>query len=78
MQKPRCWLGCPDDIDQRLNHLTKVTKRPKSYYVREAIERSLEDIEDAYLAESAYESFLTKAEKAVSLDELEESLGLDD
>ena len=68
----------PDDIDKRLSHLAKVTNRPKSYYVREAIERSLEDIEDAYLAESAYESFLKKGEKAVSFDELEESLGLDD
>ena len=68
----------PDDIDQRLSHLAKVTNRPKSYYVREAIERSLGDIEDAYLAESAYESFLKKGEKTVSLDELEESLGLDD
>jgi RHH-type transcriptional regulator, rel operon repressor / antitoxin RelB len=71
-------LRLPDDIDQRLSHLAKVTNRPKSYYVCEAIERSLGDIEDAYLAESAYESFLKKGEKEVSLDELKESLGLDD
>lgn len=66
------------DLDKRLSHLAKVTNRPKSYYVREAIERSLDDMEDAYLAESAYESFLTKGEKAISLDELEENLGLED
>ena len=68
----------PGDIDRRLSRLAKVTNRPKSYYVREAIERSLEDIEDAYLAESAYERFLKKGEKEISLDELEESIGLDD
>lgn len=68
----------PDDIDKRLSHLAKVTNRPKSFYVREAIERSLEDIEDAYLAESAYEDFLKSGEKAVTLEELEDGLGLED
>ena len=67
-----------DDIDKRLSHLAKVTNRPKSFYVREAIERSLEDIEDAYLAESAYEDFLKSGEKAVTLEELEDGLGLED
>ena len=34
------------DLDKRLSHLAEVTNKPKSYYVREAIERSLEDMED--------------------------------
>ncbi len=41
----------PKSLESRLTALAKATKRPKSFYVREALERSLEDIEDTYLAE---------------------------
>lgn len=68
----------PEDLEKRLSHLSRVTKRPKSYYVREAIERSLEDIEDIYLAETAYEDFLKSGEKAISLNAVESSLDLAD
>lgn len=68
----------PEDIDKRLTHLAKVTNRPKSFYVREALERALEDLEDGYLAETAYERFVTSSEKAIPLDALEESFGLED
>jgi len=68
----------PEDLEKRLSHLSRVTKRPKSYYVREAIERSLEDIEDIYLAETAYEDFLKSKEKTISLNAVESSLDLAD
>jgi RHH-type rel operon transcriptional repressor/antitoxin RelB len=68
----------PEELENRLNNLAKATRRPKSYYVREALERSIEDLEDAYLAESAYEEFLKSGEQSVPLEELEQSLGLDD
>ena len=68
----------PENIEKRLNTLAKATKRPKSYYVREAIERVLEDMEDAYLAESAYEEFLKSGEPAISIDKVENDLGLAD
>lgn len=68
----------PDDIESRLNTLADVTKRPKSFYVREALERSLEDIEDVYLAEAALEKFHASGEKAIPLEELERRLGLED
>ena len=45
--------------------------------VREALKRSLEDIEDAYLAESAYERFKASGEKAVPLKEVMREHGLD-
>ena len=38
------------DIEQRINHLAKTTGRSKSYYVKKAIERYLEDEEDLYIA----------------------------
>ena len=68
----------PESLENRLNILAKATKRPKSFYVREAIERSIEDIEDAYLAEAAYENFLKSGKKAIPLIEVERSLGLAD
>ena len=57
--------------------LAKATKRPKSFYVREALERSIDDIEDAYLAEATYEDFLKSGEKAIPLIEVERSLDLE-
>ena len=68
----------PENLEKRLSHLARITNRSKSYYVREAIERSLKDIEDAYLAEAAYEDFLKSGEKSIPLNDVERSLGLAD
>ena len=68
----------PKNLENRLNILAKATKRPKSFYVREALERTIEDIEDCYLAETAYEDFLKSGEKAIPLNEVECSLDLAD
>jgi RHH-type rel operon transcriptional repressor/antitoxin RelB len=67
----------PAEMEQRLNILSAATQRPKSFYIREALERSLEDIEDAFLAESAYERFKASGEKAVSLEEVMREHGLE-
>jgi RHH-type rel operon transcriptional repressor/antitoxin RelB len=67
-----------EEIEARLNMLAEVTRRPKSFYVREALERSLDDIEDVYLAEAALERFRAGGEKAIALEELERRLGLED
>lgn len=66
------------EMESRLNFLASSTKRPKSFYVREALERSLEDIEDVYLADAAYERFLAGGKKASPLAEVEKRLGLAD
>jgi RHH-type rel operon transcriptional repressor/antitoxin RelB len=71
-------IRLPDEMEQRLNVLAAATQRPKSFYVREALERSLEDIEDAYLAEAAYERFRASGEKAIPLDEVMREYGLED
>lgn len=68
----------PAEIEDRLNILADTTKRPKSFYVREALERSLADMEDVYLAEAALERFRVGGEKAVTLEEMERRLGLGD
>jgi RHH-type rel operon transcriptional repressor/antitoxin RelB len=68
----------PKEIDERLARLARETGRTKSYYVREALLRYLDDLEDAYLAEAAYERFLASKEEAIPLDDLEKRLGLED
>lgn len=71
-------IRLPEEMEARLNALADATKRPKSFYVREALERSLEDIEDVYLAEAALERFRASGEKAIPLEEVERRLGLAD
>lgn len=66
-----------EEMHSRLNFLAEATNRPKSFYVREALERSLEDIEDTYLAEAALERFRASGEKAVPLEEVMKEHGVE-
>jgi RHH-type transcriptional regulator, rel operon repressor / antitoxin RelB len=68
----------PPDLEKRLDALAKKTGRPKSYYMREALERQLEDIEDTYLAEAAYRDFLKSGEATATLADVKKDLGLGD
>ncbi|MDZ7831805.1 MAG: DUF6290 family protein [Desulfobacterales bacterium] len=68
----------PEDHDRRLKMLAAATKRSRSYFIREAVKRTIDDMEDAYLAETAYEEFITSGADSVSLDELERRLDLED
>lgn len=68
----------PADMETRLNVLAESTNRPKSFYVREALERSIEDMEDVYLAEAALERFRASGENGIPLEEVERHLGLAD
>jgi RHH-type transcriptional regulator, rel operon repressor / antitoxin RelB len=40
----------PANIENRLSDLCQLTKRSKSFYIKEAIEQYLEDMEDTYIA----------------------------
>ncbi|NDY55867.1 ribbon-helix-helix protein, CopG family [Desulfovibrio sulfodismutans] len=71
-------IRLPAELESRLAVLAETTKRPKSFYVREALERSLADMEDVYLAEAALERFRASGEKAVTLEEMERRLDLGD
>ena len=67
-----------DDLSARLATLSRSTKRTKSFFIREALERAIEDLEDAYLAENAYEEFIKSGAPSKSLEEVENALGLAD
>ncbi len=47
-------IQLPKDMETRLNALAESTKRPESFYVREALERTLGDIEAAYLTDEQF------------------------
>jgi RHH-type rel operon transcriptional repressor/antitoxin RelB len=44
-------IRLPEDLDARLEQLATRTGRTKAYYIREAIEEHIADLEDYYLAE---------------------------
>lgn len=71
-------VNIPKEIETRLNVLAKATGRTKSYYVREMIERYLDDIEDVYLAEKRLEDVRSGRSKTYTLDEVETRLDLAD
>jgi len=68
----------PEDLEKRLNALASATKRPKSYYVREALKKTLDDLEDAYIAEAALERFIKSGKPSKPIDQVERDLGLAD
>ncbi|EJU09131.1 RelB protein, partial [Sphingomonas sp. LH128] len=64
--------------EQRLDHLASATGRTKAYYLREIIERGLEDMEDIYLSDKVLEDIRAGRETTSSLDDVEKRLGLAD
>ncbi|MXX09918.1 MAG: ribbon-helix-helix protein, CopG family [Nitrospira sp. SB0675_bin_23] len=66
------------DMEQRLDFLASQTGRSKTYYLRELVERGLEDLEDYYLAAEVVERLRKGTERVYSIAEVRESLGLDD
>jgi RHH-type transcriptional regulator, rel operon repressor / antitoxin RelB len=39
-------INLPKELEKELNHLKETTKKPKSFHVKEALIRYLEDLED--------------------------------
>ncbi|MDR1398023.1 MAG: ribbon-helix-helix protein, CopG family [Desulfarculales bacterium] len=68
----------PEELETRLTLLAIATKRSKSFYVREALDRTIEDIEDAYLADAAYERFLSSGKKSIPLAKVMSHYELED
>jgi len=62
-----------DEIVRRLENLSAKTSRPKSFYIKDMLEKYLEDYEDAYLA---LERLNDKNAKYFTTEEVEKSLEL--
>ena len=67
----------PDATYDRLQALAARTGRTATFYIREAIEQHLEDIEDLYTAEKAAIEHRRSAARTLSLDELDRHLDLE-
>lgn len=65
------------EVEKRLDFLSTQTGRTKAFYLRELIERGLEDLEDYYLAADVLERMRKGEEQLYSADEVRKSLGLD-
>lgn len=62
-------LRLPENLENRLSHLATSTNRTKTFYVREALERHIEDMEDAYLADQAYTDLQQGKDELIGHDE---------
>ena len=59
-----------------MHYLSKETGRTISFYVREAIQSKLEDLEDIYLAEKALEDIRAGRSSVVTWDEIKKENSL--
>lgn len=70
-------IRLPESIEKRLERLARRTGRTKSFYVREAILRHLDDLEDVFLAEQALERIRSGEERTVPLKDVLKRHGLE-
>ena len=62
-------IRLPDETYERLKALSERTGRTSAYYIREAIEKHIEDMEDLYLAEEATRRIQRGESKIISPEE---------
>lgn len=62
-----------ESMEMKLESLANATKRPKSFFVKEALKNYLDDMVDFYDAQKRSTS---KDRNLISVQELEKSLGL--
>lgn len=70
-------LRLPDDVSRRLQELADRTGRSKTFYMIEAIQEHLDDLEDLYLAEQRLIDLRTGKSETVPLDDLMKRYGVD-
>lgn len=67
----------PEETYTRLKALAERTGRTATFYIREAVEEHLEDLEDLYIAEQASITHRQSGSRTLSLNELDDELGLE-
>lgn len=71
-------IRLPEETERRLDQLAVATGRTKAYYLRELIERGLDEMEAYYLASGVRERVRGGEEASHSLEAAERALGLAD
>jgi RHH-type transcriptional regulator, rel operon repressor / antitoxin RelB len=65
-------------LEKRLDALARRTGRTKAYYLRELVQRGMDDLEDYYLAAATVERVRKGDEQIYSAADVRSGLGLDD
>jgi RHH-type transcriptional regulator, rel operon repressor / antitoxin RelB len=65
-------------LEKRLDALARRTGRTKAYYLRELVQKGLDDLEDYYLAAATVERIRKGEEKTFPAADVRSDLGLDD
>lgn len=65
-------------LEKRLDALARRTGRTKAYYLRELVQRGMDDLEDYYLAAATVERVRKGEEQTYSATDVRSELGLDD
>lgn len=68
----------PEDLKQRLDALSTSTGRTAAYYVREAVEQHLQQLEYSYTLRAEVEASRRAELQSRSLEEISADLGLDE
>jgi RHH-type rel operon transcriptional repressor/antitoxin RelB len=71
-------LRLPDDVSERLTNIAALTGRSKTFYMVEAIQEHLDDLEDLYLAEQRLIEVRAGKSETVSLEDVMRRYGLED
>jgi RHH-type rel operon transcriptional repressor/antitoxin RelB len=71
-------LRLPDDVSERLANIAALTGRSKTFYMVEAIQEHLDDLEDLYLAEQTLLDVRSGKMETVSLEDVMRRYGLED
>ncbi len=65
------------EMEYRLTQLAKATGRSKAFYLKEIVNRSLDEIEDYYLASNSKDMIASQHEQIFDADQVKAELNLD-
>ncbi len=65
-------IRLPEEMEARINNLAKSTQRSKTFFIKEALNNYLEDMEDYY---EALKRDNDPEQNLISLEELKKALG---
>lgn len=69
-------IRIPEETMDRLNNLATTTGRSKTYYVQEAVQEKISDLEMVYLAKRRAENVRAGKSKTYTLDDVLKRNGL--